>query len=171
MSVWDALGEGQLDAPHLGGGLPLPEKVGQQRRQPPKLGVAEAVVGGGGNSFGDEGAVRPVDSLRDRDQALVLRLIDLVDIRQKAFHVKIHLGKVDEIRAVAHPGSQSSRAGQPAGVASHDLQNGNGSVVVHNGTPMQVVAMYRAAEPKPGQWSVPLRSLSMVLGTPMTRHA
>ena len=100
----------------------------------------QAVVGGGGNSFGDEGAVRPVDSLRDRDQALVLRLIDLVDIRQKAFHVKIHLGKVDEIRAVAHPGSQSSRAGQPAGVASHDLQNGNGSVVVHMGVPLDLHA-------------------------------
>ncbi len=140
----------------------------------PKLGVAEAVVGGGGNSFGDEGAVRPVDSLRDRDQALVLRLIDLVDIRQKAFHVKIHLGKVDEIRAVAHPGSQSSRAGQPAGVASHDLRTVMVPLSytwVSRWTSMQVVAMYRAAEPKPGQWSVPLRSLSMVLGTPMTRHA
>ena len=81
-----------------------------------------------------------MESLRDRDQALVLRLIDLVDIRQKAFHVKIHLGKVDEIRAVAHPGSQSSRAGQPAGVASHDLQNGNGSVVVHMGVPLDLHA-------------------------------
>ena len=59
----------------------------------PLLGVAEAIVGGGRNSFSDEGAVRPVDSLRDRDQALVLRLIDLVDIRQKAFHVKSTSGR------------------------------------------------------------------------------
>ena len=32
-------------------------------------------------------------------------------------------------------------------------------------------AMYFAALLKPGQWSVPKRSLSMVLGTPITRHS
>ena len=31
------------------------------------------------------------------------------------------------------------------------------------------VAMYFAAEPKPGVWSVSTRSLSMVLGTPKNR--
>ena len=31
------------------------------------------------------------------------------------------------------------------------------------------VAMYLAAEPKPGVWSVMTRSLSMVFGTPMKR--
>ena len=31
------------------------------------------------------------------------------------------------------------------------------------------VAMYLAALPKPGVWSVSIRSLSMVLGTPMNR--
>ena len=30
---------------------------------------------------------------------------------------------------------------------------------------------YFAALAKPGQWSVPKRSLSMVLGTPITRHS
>ena len=38
-------------------------------------------------------------------------------------------------------------------------------------TSAQEVAMYLAAEAKPGQWSVPFRSLSMVLGTPMMRHS
>ena len=36
---------------------------------------------------------------------------------------------------------------------------------------MQEVAIYLAAEANPGQWSVPKRSLSMVFGTPMTRHS
>ena len=38
-------------------------------------------------------------------------------------------------------------------------------------TSAQEVAIYLAAEAKPGQWSVPFRSLSMVLGTPMMRHS
>ena len=32
----------------------------------------------------------------------------------------------------------------------------------------KVAAIYFAAEPKPGQWSVTGRSLSMVLGAPIT---
>ena len=36
---------------------------------------------------------------------------------------------------------------------------------------MQEVAIYFAALAKPGQWSVPNRSLSMVFGTPITRHS
>ena len=36
-------------------------------------------------------------------------------------------------------------------------------------TSLTVAAMYRAAEPKPGAWSVTAMSLSMVLGMPTTR--
>ena len=36
---------------------------------------------------------------------------------------------------------------------------------------MQDVAIYFAALAKPGQWSVPYRSLSIVFGTPITRHS
>ena len=36
-------------------------------------------------------------------------------------------------------------------------------------TSFMMVAMYFAAEPKPGVWSVQTRSLSMVLGTPTKR--
>ena len=36
-------------------------------------------------------------------------------------------------------------------------------------TSFKMVAMYLAAEPYPGVWSVRQRSLSMVLGTPMKR--
>ena len=38
-------------------------------------------------------------------------------------------------------------------------------------TSIREVAMYLAAEAYPGQWSVPARSLSIVLGIPITRHS
>ena len=54
----------------------------------------------------------------------------------------------------------------------HGIARGEWHDVKVKDTPaIQEVAMYLAAEAKPGQWSVPNRSLSMVLGTPITRQS
>ena len=92
--------------------------------------MAEA-VGRRGLGLGYEGAVRIVDALGNRYQAVALLFVDLLDVREELLHVEVGLRQVNQIRACAHCGRKTSSAGQPARVTAHDLHDADHAGVVY----------------------------------------
>ena len=129
-----ALEQGELDAAYLGAGLGL-DHLGQHGSQAAQLGMAEA-VGGRGLGLGHEGAIGIVDALGHGDHALAGLVVDGLHVGDEAVHVKVDLGQVDEVGAVAGPGGQGGGAGQPASVAAHDLHDGDHAGVIDVGIAM-----------------------------------
>src|SRR5699024_6431542 len=123
-----ALQQAQLDAAHLGAGLLLDHgsQVGSQAAQ---LGMAEA-VGGRGLGLGNEGAVGIVDALGDGDHAVLVLFIAGSDVSQELVHVEVHLGDIDEVGAFAGKVGELRSSGEPAGVATHALNNGDHAGVI-----------------------------------------
>ena len=52
-------------------------------------------------------------------------------IREELLHVKVHFRQVDQIRSGAAGRRQRGAAGQPAGVAAHDLHDRDRAGVIH----------------------------------------
>jgi hypothetical protein len=89
---------------------------------------------------------------------------------RKFFEVEDALGHVNEVGTVEGYFWRWTPRQQEAGVAAHnDAEVDAGRARTSRLMPMKAWAMKRAAEPKPGVWSLPMRSLSMVLGTWMAR--
>ena len=126
-----ALEQGELDAADLGPQLLL-HGLGQHGGQTAQLGVSEA-VSSGGLSLGDEGAVGVVDALGHGYHALAGLIVDGLHIGEEPVHVKIGLGQIDQVGTAAGEGGQGGGAGQPAGVAAHNLDDGDHAGVIHVG--------------------------------------
>ena len=126
-----ALKQAQLDPADLGAGMLL-HNIGQQGSQAAELGVAEAVRRRG-LGLRDEASVRIVNALGNRDKNLAVLLIDGVNIRKELVHVKIALRQIDQIRAGAVGGRQSSAGSEPAGVTAHNLDDHDHAVVINAG--------------------------------------
>ena len=126
-----ALEQGELDAADLGAGGLL-HGLSQVSGQAAQLGVAEA-VGGGGLGLGHEGAVGVVDALGHGHHALAGLIIDGLHVGEELVHVEVGLGQIHQVGAAAGEGGQGGGTGQPAGVAAHDLDNGDHAGVVYVG--------------------------------------
>ena len=123
-----ALQQAQLNGTDLGAGSSLVH-VGQASGQTAQLGMAEA-VGAGSLGLGHEGAVGIVNAFGDGNQAVLLFGVDALHIGNELVHVKVDLGDVDQVGAVALGVSQSGCGGQPAGVTAHALDDGDHAGVV-----------------------------------------
>ena len=92
---------------------------------------------------------------------------------QEHILVKGALRQQNDVRAVAvSPGSQAGGTGQPAGMAAHDLGHRYAADVIHAGITddlFQDGGNVLGGTAVTGVWSVYIRSLSMVLGTPIKR--
>ena len=102
----------------------------QTCRQAAELRMAKA-VGRGGLGLRNKRTVRVVDALGNSDEHIVFLLIDAVHIREELLHVKIDFRQVNQIRSGAAGRCQRGAAGQPAGVAAHDLHDRDRAGVIH----------------------------------------
>ena len=128
-----ALQQAQLDAAHLRAGRRL-HVVGEERRETAELGVTEGVLRRArGGVLGDELAVLVVDALGHDDQALLVLLIDRLDLLGEGIEIEVDLGQVDQVGALAAVIGERGGGGQPAGVAAHALDDGDHAGVVHGG--------------------------------------
>ena len=118
-----ALQQAQLDAAHLDVERSL-DHGSKPCGKTAQLGVAEA-VGAGGLGFGDKAAVSVMDALGDGDKAVALFLINPLDVGDELIHIKVPLGQIDQIGAVALEPGQSSGGSEPAGVTSHTFHDGD----------------------------------------------
>ena len=125
-----ALQQAQLNGPDLDAAQGSLHHIRQTGSQAAQLGMAEA-VGAAGLRLGNEGAVGIVDALGNGNQAVLLLAVDPLHIGNKRIHIEVHLGQVDQIRAVALDARQSGSGGQPAGVTAHALHDGDHAGVVH----------------------------------------
>ena len=117
-----ALQKAKLDPAYLGAGALL-EQGSEQGSKAAQLCVAET-VGSGRLRLGDKAAVSIMDSLGNSDQNLAVLRIDLFHIGVEAIHIEIIFRQIDQIRAGAELGCKSGAGREPAGVTSHDLDDG-----------------------------------------------
>ncbi len=95
------------------------DHVGDHRRRPTELGVAEGVPG---PLLGQEFSIRPVATLGHADGA-VAELLDLgLDRRQELLLIELHLREQRQDRN-ALIRDQGAGGGDPAGVTAHDLDD------------------------------------------------
>ena len=112
---------------------------------------------------------RQMAALGDHDDAVVLAVIVVV-LEQGADVVDVDflLRNEDDVRAAGDAGG----IGDPAGIAAHDFNDDDAVVRVGGGVDaVDGLGGDQTAVSKPKVWSVPLMSLSMVLGTPTAGHA
>ena len=126
-----ALQKAQLNAADLGAGLRLDE-IGQHGSQTAQLRMTEA-VGRRGFCLGNETAVRIMDTFGNRNQNLSVCTVDALDIGEELIHIEVRLRQVDQVRAGAEISCEAGACRQPAGMASHDLNDRDHAVVVHAG--------------------------------------
>ena len=119
-----ALERTELDRAGLAAHLAADE-IRQVRRRAGELLVAERVhIVGAAAGLAHIGAVRQADALGDGDEHGVLVLEQAAHLRQERLDVKGHFGQIDEIDALAVLAlGQRGRAGEPARVAAHDLDD------------------------------------------------
>ena len=72
-----------------------------------------------------------MDALGNSDENVIFLLVDAVHIRKKLLHVKIDFRQIDQIRPGAAGRCQRGAAGQPPGVAAHDLHDRDRAGVIY----------------------------------------
>ena len=123
-----ALQKAQLNAANLNAELFLHD-VRKQRRETAELGVTEAVRRTR-LSLGNKAAVGIMDALRHGDHAVAALLVDTRDVGEKLLHIKVCFGQINEVGTCAVLCGKRRRGRQPAGVASHDLDDADHAGII-----------------------------------------
>ena len=128
-----ALQQAQLDAANLRAGGSL-HVVGEEGGQTTQLGVTKGILRRIRRAvFGNELAVLVVHAFGNDDQTFLVLFVDRLDLLGERVQIKINLGQVDQIRAVAAVVRQRRSRGQPAGVTAHALHDRDHAGVIHGG--------------------------------------
>ena len=121
----------ELNAPNLCAGVQL-DDVGQTGGQAAQLDMPEP-VGGGDLRLGHITAVGIVDPLGRGHHTLARLPVDFLDVMNEPIHIKVDLRQIEQVGAAAGEPGQGGGAGQPTGVAPHDLDDGNRAGIIYVG--------------------------------------
>ena len=103
------------------------DQVGQEGRRAGELLVTKGIhVIRAAAGLADIGAIRQTDALGNGDEHGILVRKQVANLAEEGFDIKGNLGEIDEINALAILAlGQRGSAGQPAGIAAHDLDDGD----------------------------------------------